>query len=135
MASDQHLTLAVVGAHLRGQPLNHQLTDLAAEFSDATTTSASYRLFALPDCQPPKPGLVRVSEGGVAIAIERWSVPMANVGAFIRQVPSPLVIGQLECADGAWVHGFLAEPYGLEGATDISAWGGWLAWRANPASP
>ncbi|MFX8653190.1 allophanate hydrolase, partial [Acinetobacter baumannii] len=39
--------LAVVGAHLSGQPLNHQLTDRQARLVATTRTAAGYRLFAL----------------------------------------------------------------------------------------
>lgn len=40
--------LAVCGLHLRGQPLNHQLTDLGASFVRTSRSSPHYRLFALP---------------------------------------------------------------------------------------
>jgi len=56
--------LAVVGAHLRGQPLAPQLCELGARFTRACRTAAHYRLYALPRTDPPKPGLVRVPEGG-----------------------------------------------------------------------
>ena len=54
--------IAVVGAHLDGQPLNHQLTDRGATFVARTETAPIYRLYALPT-DPPKPGLVRVVDG------------------------------------------------------------------------
>ncbi|MBP2586239.1 sirohydrochlorin ferrochelatase [Streptomyces sp. PvR006] len=52
------LHLAVVGAHLSGQPLNGQLLALGGRFVRTTTTAPVYRLYAL-DTTPPKPGLVR----------------------------------------------------------------------------
>ena len=51
--------LGVVGAHLRGQPLNHQLTERGARFVRSCRTARDYRLFALSGTVPPKPGLVR----------------------------------------------------------------------------
>ena len=53
--------LAVVGAHLSGQPLNHELTDRGARLVRTTRTAPIYRLFALPGTTPPKPGLLRVA--------------------------------------------------------------------------
>ena len=46
--------LAVVGAHLRGQPLNHQLTSRGAVFIRATQTADCYQLFALAGTKPAK---------------------------------------------------------------------------------
>ena len=53
------LSIAVVGAHLEGQPLHHQLTGRGATLVARTTTAPSYRMYAL-TTEPPKPGLVRV---------------------------------------------------------------------------
>jgi allophanate hydrolase len=36
----------------------------------------------------------------------------------------------VELADGSWHHGFLCEPHALAGAEDITAYGGWRAYRA-----
>lgn len=124
------LQLAVVGAHLSGMPLNHQLTERGATLLEATTTSAHYRLFALPGTTPPKPGLQRHPGQGAPIAIEVWNLPMAEVGSFLAGVPSPLGLGSLELADGRWVHGFICEGHALEGATEITAHGGWRAYMA-----
>jgi allophanate hydrolase len=46
-------------------------------------------------------------------------------------VPAPLAIGNLELAGGEWVKGFVCEPCGLAGATDITAHGGWVAYLAS----
>ncbi|SFW89296.1 allophanate hydrolase [Amycolatopsis australiensis] len=122
----ERIPLVVVGAHLRGQPLNHELTSRGGRFVAEVPTSPSYRLYAL-DTVPPKPGLVRVASGGVAIAAEVWELPVAGFGDFVARVPSPLAIGKVELADGTRVPGFLCEPAATEGAADISAKGGWLA--------
>lgn len=125
------LTLAVVGAHLSGLPLNGQLTERGARLLEATHTAARYRLFALPGSTPPKPGLLRVAEGGTAIAVELWAMPMRHVGSFLALIPPPLGLGSLELADGRWVHGFVCEAHALAAARDISDFGGWRAYLAS----
>jgi allophanate hydrolase len=123
-------SIVVVGAHLDGQPLNHQLTSRGAWLRQRTTTAASYRLFALPNTDPPKPGLQRVYAGGASIGVEVWSIGEAEFGAFIRGVPSPLCIGTVELADGSCHPGFLCEPWALDGAEDITAFGNWRGYVA-----
>ena len=122
--------LAVVGAHLRGQPLNHQLTSRHARFVRQTRTSPHYRLYALPNTQPPKPGLRRVAEKlPQGIEIEVWALDEAAFGSFVAEIPSPLGIGTLELEDGGSVKGFLCEPIALDGGQDITRFGGWRAYR------
>ncbi|WP_336707037.1 MULTISPECIES: allophanate hydrolase [unclassified Cedecea] len=121
--------VAVVGAHLRGMPLNHQLTDRNAVFVEATHTAETYRLYALANTKPPKPGLVRAAEGQ-PIAVELWDIPLARFGEFVAEIPAPLGIGTLTLQDGRRVKGFICEPCATEGATDITPWGGWKAWLA-----
>jgi allophanate hydrolase len=121
--------LAVVGAHLSGQPLNGQLTELGAELVHSGKTAPDYRLYALSGTVPPKPGLVRVGAGrGVAVEIEVWELSTPAFGQFTSLVPAPLCIGSVTLDDGDAVRGFLCEPYALEGARDISDYGGWRAY-------
>jgi len=127
-ASRPALPIAVVGAHLSGMPLNGQLTGLDARLSAATATAAHYRLYALPGTTPPKPGLVRVKQGGHRIAVEVWDMPSENAGAFLALIPAPLGLGKIELTDGRWVHGFVCEAQAVAGAEDISSFGGWRAW-------
>lgn len=125
-AEPSGVELAVVGAHLRGQPLHGQLTGLKAEFLVQTTTAACYRLYALAGTTPPKPGLVRDPEhGGAAIEVEVYRLSAEAFGQFTTLVPPPLAIGNLELSDGRWVKGFVCEPCGLAGAQEITAFGGW----------
>ena len=126
--------LAVVGAHLRGEPLNHQLTSRGATLVATTTTAPVYRLFALPTA-PPKPGLVRVGEvaGAGAVEVEVWELDPAAFASFVDEIPAPLGIGRLLLADGTDVAGFLCEPIAVDGAPDITHLGGWRAYRR--ASP
>ncbi|MFD9960908.1 allophanate hydrolase [Amycolatopsis sp. NPDC058986] len=120
--------IVVVGAHLRGQPLNHELTSRGGRFVSAAATTPEYRLYAL-DTTPPKPGLVRVADGGAAIAAEVWELPVRGFGEFVGGVPAPLTIGKVRLADGAVVSGFLCEPGACDGAADITGHGGWLSYR------
>lgn len=118
------VSLAVVGAHLSGQPLNGQLTERGATLLRTTTTSPCYKLFALPT-NPPKPGLLRVAEQGSRIEVEVWEMPAEHFGSFVNLVPHPLAIGTVELADGGWVKGFVCEPSPLEHAPEITMHGGW----------
>ena len=127
--SANHVRVAVVGAHLRGMPLNHQLTTRNAVFIEESRTAANYRLYALANTQPPKPGLARSLEGQ-PIAVELWDIPLARFGEFVAEIPAPLGIGTLTLEDGRSVKGFICEPAALSDATDITAWGGWKAWLA-----
>ena len=121
--------LAVVGAHLGGEPLNHELAERGAILVAATHTAPDYRLFAL-DTVPPKPGLVREPGfAGPGIAVEVWRVSSARFGDFVAAVPSPLAIGSVVLADGRVVKGFVCEPFATAGALDITSHGGWRAWR------
>jgi allophanate hydrolase len=133
-ASTATLSIAVVGAHLAGLPLNHQLTERGATLREATRTAPNYRLFALPNTTPPKPGLLRVSSGGSSIAVEVWDVPITEVGSFLALIPPPLGLGSLELIDGREVHGFICEAHALAGARDITALGGWRAFLAAAAA-
>ncbi|MFI5873189.1 allophanate hydrolase [Streptomyces sp. NPDC051445] len=119
--------LAVVGAHLTGQPLNSQLLSLGAVLDRTTTTSPVYRLHALRTA-PPKPGLVHVGEGGAAIEVEVWRLPAEGLGRLLASLPRPMALGSVELADGSRTPGFLCEPSGLTDAQDITTYGGWRAY-------
>ncbi|MET7681740.1 allophanate hydrolase [Streptomyces sp. NPDC005423] len=122
-------SVAVVGAHLTGQPLNPQLLSLGARFDRTTTTAPVYRLHALTTV-PAKPGLVRVGEGGAAIETEVWRLPAEGLGRLLAALPRPMALGSVELADGTRVPGFLCEPTALTDAEDITAHGGWRAYLA-----
>jgi allophanate hydrolase len=121
--------VAVVGAHLRGEPLNHQLVDLGAQFVVSTTTSAAYRLYDL-GLVPRKPGMIRDPDHGRPVDVEIWALDAAGFGEFVAGIPSPLGIGSVELADGSHVPGFLCEPHALAHAREITSYGGWRAYLA-----
>jgi len=125
-AFEDDVKLAVVGAHLSGMPLNHQLVSRGARLIAVRATAPHYRLFELTSSVPPKPGLSRVANGsGAAIIVELWSISAAAFGAFVAEIPPPLAIGTLTLDDGTKVKGFVCEGHALEGARDITAFGGW----------
>ncbi|MFP4155004.1 MAG: allophanate hydrolase [Halothiobacillaceae bacterium] len=129
--------LAVVGAHLRGQPLNSQLTERGAVFLETTRTAPEYRLMALAGTTPPKPGLFRESlpmrpDG---IEVELWAVSDAALGALMAEVPAPLGIGTLTLLDGRQVKGFICEDIARRDARDITALGSWRAYLEQQRAP
>ena len=131
--------VAVVGAHLAGQPLNRQLIERGARLVQSCRTSPEYRFYALANTTPPKPGLVREPGfEGPGIALEIWAVPSHHFGTFVAGVPPPLGIGSVQLDTGEWVKGFICEPAALADATEITQFGGWnnylTAAKANVAA-
>lgn len=126
--SQETTLVAVCGLHMRGYPLEKQLLERGGAFVRETTTAAKYRLLKLPTT-PAKPGLIKLPEGGGAIALEVWELPMAAFGSFVALIPGPLGIGKVELADGTEVPGFICEGYAadLPGALDVTEYGGWRA--------
>jgi len=124
------IRVAVVGAHLRGMPLNHELVSRGASFVASTTTASNYQLFALANTTPPKPGLMR-SDSGAPIQLELWDMPIAEFGSFVAGVAAPLGIGTVRLADGTDVKGFICESAGLDQAADITRFGGWANYLAD----
>ena len=133
IALDAGYDLVVVGAHLTGQALHHQLTDRGARLVASTTTAPTYRLFAL-RTTPPKPGLVHDPRGGRPIEVEVWRLAPDAFASFVNEVPRPLAIGTVELADGRAVNGFVCEPGALADATEITEFGGWRKWLASRAA-
>ena len=116
--------IAVVGAHLTGQPLNGQLTDRGARLLGTARTAACYRLHALAT-EPSKPGLRRVERDGSHIQLEIWELAPSRFGDFVASVSPPMAIGTVVLEDGSSVPGFLCEPVAFVDAPDISIYGGW----------
>jgi allophanate hydrolase len=125
------IELVVVGAHLSGMALNHELRALGATFLRAVATEPTYELYALSGGPPARPGLIRVAAGtGHAIATEVWALPAEGFGRFVSGIPAPLGIGTLLLADGSRPKGFLCEAEAIRGARHISSFGGWRAFVA-----
>jgi allophanate hydrolase len=126
------VALAVVGAHLSGEPLNHQLVGLGGSLVETINAAPGYRLYALPDAEPAKPGLVGGGPpDGPGIELEVWELPVEGFGRLVAGVPPPLAIGTVVLEDGRTVKGFLCEADAVARAPDITSFGGWRAYRAS----
>ena len=126
--------LAVVGAHLSGQPLNCQLTQRGARLLKTRRTASNYRLYAL-GTTPAKPGLVRDETfQGPGIEVEVWAMPEDRFGGFVADVPAPLGIGTVVLDNGESVTCFVCEPYAISAATEITEFGGWRSYLASNQS-
>lgn len=128
----QTIPIAVVGAHLTGFPLNSQLVERGAKQIKTTQTAPKYAFYELAGGPILKPGLVKINpesgNQGASIEVEIWAMPKQHLGSFLSLIPSPLGLGKIELIDGSQVVGFICEPYGIEGAIDISHTGGWRNW-------
>ena len=119
------LNLAVNGTLMRGLELNGNLLAVGATFVREAETEPAYRLWSIDDRYP---AMLRVREGGVAIALEVWQVPAAGIGSILLQEPPGLCIGKVRLSDGEVVLGVLGEPIGCENQHEITQWGGWRAY-------
>jgi allophanate hydrolase len=124
------IAIAVVGAHLSGMALNGELKTLGGRLLEQAATAPDYTLYAL-STTPPKPGMLRVEAGkGSSIELEIWALSAAAFGKFVAAIPPPLSIGTIRLTDGRDVKGFIVEPAAINGARDISGFGGWRAFMA-----
>jgi len=119
------IDLAVNGTLMRGLELNPNLIDAGATFVRETTTEPAYRLWSIND---EHPAMIRVAEGGAAIAVEVWSVPEAAFASLLMGEPAGLCIGKVKLADGQEMLGVLGEPALCEGQREITSHGGWRAY-------
>lgn len=128
LPDNRFIDVLVCGAHLEGLPLNWQLTERGATLKMKTRTAPSYRMYALAGGPPFRPGLIMDKEQGSAIDVEVWRLPASEFGSFVNGIPAPLGIGKVTLEDGSQVSGFICEPYGIEGAKEITELGGWRAY-------
>lgn len=124
------IEVAVLGAHLSGQPLNWQLTERGSRLLKTCRTAPGYRFYAL-EGAIPKPGLIR-QDGfpGPGIEVEVWAVPEDRFGSFVAAVPAPLGIGNAVLENGDSVNCFICEPFAIENAREITHFGGWRKYLA-----
>ncbi len=131
--AESMIPLVVAGAHLKGQPLEWQLTDLGAVWRETTQTAPTYRLFALEGGPPKKPGVIFDLEGS-SLQVDVWDLTPAALGTFLTMVPAPLALGTVTLADGRELTGFVCEPRALEGSTEVTSFGGWRAYVSTAGS-
>jgi allophanate hydrolase len=75
-----------------------------------------------------RPGLLLTGDGPPGgVQVEVWQLGQQALGALAATIPAPLGLGTVLLDDGTPVTGFLAEPHGVRGATDITSAGGWRA--------
>ncbi|MCY7320708.1 MAG: glutamyl-tRNA amidotransferase [Phormidesmis sp. CAN_BIN36] len=117
--------LAVNGTLMRGLELNGNLLLAGATFVRETTTEPAYRLWSIDDRHP---AMLKVTEGGVAIAVEVWAVPASGVSTLLMLEPAGLCIGKVRLSDGEEVLGVLGEPFLCEGQREITQFGGWRSY-------
>lgn len=122
--------LAVNGTLMRGLALNDNLHQVRAVFVREALTEPTYRLWSIADRHP---AMQRVSQGGVAIAVEVWAVPASGLATLLQLEPPGLSIGKVRLSDGEEVLGVLGEAFLCEGQTEITAWGGWRAYTQDLA--
>ncbi|MGE0860716.1 MAG: gamma-glutamylcyclotransferase [Gammaproteobacteria bacterium] len=121
------IPLAVNGTLMRGLELNGNLLGVGASFLREDATVPHYRLWTINDRHP---AMQRVATGGVAVAVEVWSVPPAGLASVLLAEPPGLCIGKVMLASGEEVLGVLGEAALCEGQREITAFGGWRAYRA-----
>ncbi|WP_034271806.1 allophanate hydrolase [Actinospica robiniae] len=131
--------IAVVGAHLSGLPLNSQLLTLGAQLIRRTRTAPDYRLYRIPDTEPPRPGLYPIGEAeppedGRGIPAEIWQLTQQSAAALLGTVPPPLGFAAVTMADGTRVLGFIAHGPVPAGAVDVTGLGGWRPYLDTVAS-
>jgi gamma-glutamylcyclotransferase (GGCT)/AIG2-like uncharacterized protein YtfP len=119
--------LAVNGTLMRGLELNRNLTDAGAVFVRETRTAPVYRLWSIDDRHP---AMVRVRDGGAAVAVEVWAVPAAGLATILLAEPPGLSIGKVTLEDGTEVLGVLGEPELCRDRREITSHGGWRAYVA-----
>lgn len=127
MSLSKTLSLAVNGTLMRSLELNPNLLAVGATFLREDQTVPAYRLFSIGDRHP---GMYRVAEGGVSVAVEVWDVPAEGLATILIKEPAGLCIGKVQLASGEETLGVLAEPILCTGQREISQFGGWRAYRA-----
>ncbi len=122
--------LAVNGTLMRGLELNANMELVGAQFVREASTEPTYRMWSINDRHP---AMMRVSQGGAAIAVEIWAVPAPRMAFLLLLEPPGLCIGKVRLADGEEVLGVIGEAFLCEGKKDITQWGGWRAYIADVA--
>ena len=116
------IELAVNGTLMRGLELNKNLLEAGATSIREATTEPTYRLFSIDDIHP---AMMKVTEGGAAIAVEIWSVPPAGLAKILLQEPPGLCIGKVRLDNGSEVLGVVGESICCENGKEITQYGGW----------
>jgi hypothetical protein len=120
--------LFVNGEGMSGGSVHHAIAD--AKFLGAAVTAPRYRFFSVRD---EFPGLFLVEQNGVPVPGELYEIDYATVrDRLLPEEPPELELSIIELADGARALGLHLRKtaVGAPGVRDISALGGWRAYRA-----
>lgn len=121
--------LFVNGTLMRGLALHCNLA--GAEFLGEARTAPIYRLYSVDDRHP---GMFDVASGGVSVVGELYRVSVAVWRRVMAGEPPGLYRGRVRLEDGREVYGILyPRDLAENGQRDISAYGGWRAYRASCA--
>jgi allophanate hydrolase len=129
-STDGRLEIVVFGAHMRGEPLNHELIGLGGVFGRNCRTAPLYRMYAL-EGVIQRPALSRDAEHGRSLEGELWSLPAEALGFLLARIGPPLGLGKVALDDEQTKIGFICEAGALSGEQDISEFGGWRAYQAS----
>jgi allophanate hydrolase len=124
VAPEPASTVVVVGAHLTGLPLNHQLVSRGGTLLRRDRTAGGYRMLRVAT-GVPRPALVAGDGPAEGFAVEVWELPAQGVGELAALVGPPLSLGQVRLADGTSALGFVGDATALAGAEDLSHLDGW----------
>ena len=119
--------IAVNGTLMRGLELNPRMLAVGGRFDREAMTVPQYRIWSIDDRHP---AMIRVRDGGVAVAVEVWRVPETGFAQLLIGEPPGLCIGKVRLADGEETLGVLGEPALCEGQREITEYGGWRAYLA-----
>lgn len=118
----------ICGSALRGQPDHQNLQ--SAQFLKATQTAFKYRLHAVGNGWHP--GIYEVNNNGIAIPGELYEMTEEQYEYLKANEPPNMYPHEVELADGGTAIAFLYPKALIDehGWPDISAYGGWAAYKA-----
>lgn len=114
----------IYGTFMRGQPGHENLG--GARFLEAVATAPRYRLFEVDGRWPA----VIEDENGVTIAAELYEIDEPHLARLAELEPPGWNRAPVELADGRRTEAFLGDPSLRARGHDVSAYGGWAAFRA-----
>jgi gamma-glutamylaminecyclotransferase len=122
------ITVFICGSALRGQPDNQNLQE--ATFVGAAETASIYRLHAVKDGWHP--GIYEVETGGIAIPGELYAMTPEQYSYLKDNEPPHMYPHEVKLADGGTAIAFLYPKTLIDEHSwpDISAYGGWAAYKA-----
>jgi hypothetical protein len=110
---------------MRGLRAHHRLLAAGAVFLREVRTAPIFRLWSIDDRYP---GMVRAASGGTNIVAELYAIPRPGFAQVVESEAEGLCVGRVPLDDGPAPLGVLIEPRMVDGAEEISAFGGWRAY-------